>query len=123
MLLEMGISPRTHRLEALPPSNSAQAFVALSGSPEAGKKLKGFRQRLKCSFCGINGHTEDKCFKRINQQLQSKPSQANAVQEVPRLDSGIVQFAAVQVFVPFILPIPYRPSNSMLMLIGKQTQG
>ncbi|THH18382.1 hypothetical protein EW146_g2577 [Bondarzewia mesenterica] len=41
----------------------------------------------------MNGHTEDRCFKRINEQLQGKPSQANAVQEVPQLDSGIVQFA------------------------------
>ncbi|THH21045.1 hypothetical protein EW146_g444 [Bondarzewia mesenterica] len=56
------------------------------------QKPKGSRQWFKCDFCGMNGHTEDRCFKRINQQLQDKPSQANTVQEVLKLDSGIVQF-------------------------------
>ncbi|THH18383.1 hypothetical protein EW146_g2578 [Bondarzewia mesenterica] len=84
---------RTRHLEDLPPSDSTQAFVASSGTPGAGTKPKGSRQRFKCDFCGMNGHTEDRCFKRINEQLQGKPSQANAVQEVPQLDSGIVQFA------------------------------
>ncbi|THH17646.1 hypothetical protein EW146_g3207 [Bondarzewia mesenterica] len=82
---------RTHRLEAFPPSDSTQAFVASSGTPGAGKKSKGSRQWFKCGFCSMNGHT-DRYFKCINQQLQGKPSQANAIQEVPKLDSGIVQF-------------------------------
>ncbi|THH16432.1 hypothetical protein EW146_g4214 [Bondarzewia mesenterica] len=60
--------------------------------------LKTQDEELVC-FCGIvwcswsmNGHTEDRCFKLINQQLQGKHSQANAVQEFPKLDPGIVQF-------------------------------
>ncbi|THH03268.1 hypothetical protein EW146_g10477 [Bondarzewia mesenterica] len=68
---------RTHRLDALPPLDSLRPL---------------WHHLFKSDFRGLNGHTEDRCFKRINQQLQGKLSQANAVQEVPQLDSGIVQF-------------------------------
>ncbi|THH03772.1 hypothetical protein EW146_g10346, partial [Bondarzewia mesenterica] len=80
-----------------------------SGASQAEKKVKRCRQRLKCDFYDMNGHTEDRCFKHNNQQLQGKHFQANVVQEAPNL-------------VALIPPDPLSPLQSMLMLIGMQTQ-
>ncbi|ETW84639.1 hypothetical protein HETIRDRAFT_311817, partial [Heterobasidion irregulare TC 32-1] len=68
------------------PTDSAQALVASfpsssTSSSTSYRRSRPPRKQYKCDFCGATGHTDDRCFKRINEELKkSKPQQAHSVQ-------------------------------------------